>query len=210
MKRNNAFTLIELLVVVGIIAVLVGILLPTLSRAREAAKRTTCQANLRSIGQAIRTYMDDHNGVYPPMAHFREEDIATFRPRKMMAEVLLLYVGKENRVFRCPSDRIIHTDDKYPPPAGKTTYFEWQGSSYDPMVGLSVNASNTTGTWEVSREDRFLDKLRLELGLPDVGDLVKVAIVYDYESFHGSENQPNSRQALFADFHVGDYGRGSK
>jgi prepilin-type N-terminal cleavage/methylation domain-containing protein len=62
---RSAFTLVELLVVIGIIAVLVGILLPTLGRAREAAQRTKCLANLRSIGQMAHMYANENDGFVP-------------------------------------------------------------------------------------------------------------------------------------------------
>jgi prepilin-type N-terminal cleavage/methylation domain-containing protein len=62
---RSGFTLVELLVVVGIIAVLVGILLPTLNRAREAAKRTACLANLRSLGQLVVMYANMNKGQIP-------------------------------------------------------------------------------------------------------------------------------------------------
>jgi len=64
-KVRKAFTLVELLVVIGIIAVLIGILLPTLGRAKAQATTVACMANLRSIGQAVQLYTGIHKGALP-------------------------------------------------------------------------------------------------------------------------------------------------
>jgi prepilin-type N-terminal cleavage/methylation domain-containing protein len=64
-QTQRGFTLVELLVVIGIIALLISILLPTLNRAREAAQRTKCLANLRSIGQMAMMYANVSKGQIP-------------------------------------------------------------------------------------------------------------------------------------------------
>ena len=63
--KRQAFTLIELMVVIGIIALLISILLPSLSAAREAANKTKCANNLRQIGNAFTAYANDNKGSYP-------------------------------------------------------------------------------------------------------------------------------------------------
>ncbi len=86
--KKRAFTLVELLVVIGIIAVLIGILLPVLGRAREAANTVKCAANLRSIGQGFALYLAQNKQVYPTAyvytvpAMFNQSSSATWDGRQ--------------------------------------------------------------------------------------------------------------------------------
>src|SRR5689334_10966163 len=76
------FTLVELLVVIGIIALLVSILLPTLNRARESGKRTQCLSHLRQVGMGLVMYVGEWKGKSPPQAN----SVADFLDPAVMAK----------------------------------------------------------------------------------------------------------------------------
>src|SRR5258706_1424296 len=67
--RIKAFTLVELLVVIGIIALLIGILVPTVSKARESSHTAACLANLRQLTAAAYSYSVDHNNYIIPVGN---------------------------------------------------------------------------------------------------------------------------------------------
>jgi len=64
--RKRAFTLIELLVVIGIISMLIGLLVPALSSAKQMAKGVDCMSNLRQMSLAVQMYSNEWDGYYPP------------------------------------------------------------------------------------------------------------------------------------------------
>jgi prepilin-type N-terminal cleavage/methylation domain-containing protein/prepilin-type processing-associated H-X9-DG protein len=111
MRRVAGFTLIELLVVIAIIALLMGILIPALSKARKQAWSVTCGSNLRQVGVAANVFAQDHDGEIPRAddlqllsGHANEETTRWFKAfLAYLAQSVVDGDYRNVKIYRCPA-----------------------------------------------------------------------------------------------------------
>ena len=123
-RRKQGFTLVELLVVIGIIALLISILLPTLSKARESANKTVCLSALRQMGQVLQLYANDFKGKVPiGYAQSKHAGYMVWQNNSFQVAGILYDAGYMSgpKAFFCPSQldtrwQYSNKDNPWPPP----------------------------------------------------------------------------------------------
>ena len=143
-RGKSGFTLIELLVVIAIIAILAAILFPVFARARENARRASCQSNLKQIALGIKQYTQDYDERFP--LAISGGSVYGW------ADAVQPYL-KSTQIYQCPSETIgLGTN---PNAAGYTDYW------YNATLGVTTSVSEAPNRIENSARKRPSTKIEL-------------------------------------------------
>ncbi|MEI8247064.1 MAG: prepilin-type N-terminal cleavage/methylation domain-containing protein [Lentisphaerota bacterium] len=103
-QKKSFFTLIELLVVITIIAILAAMLLPALARARETAKASSCQSNLKQMVMVIGNYISDYNDFIPPLTSYSSSGATVYYPQYLSTLYTKIKGGQIKSIMVCPAN----------------------------------------------------------------------------------------------------------
>ena len=141
-RKRTGFTLIELLVVIAIIAILAAILFPVFARARENARRASCQSNVKQILLGVFQYTQDYDEKYMPM--YTNDPART--PDIVYWPQLVEPYLKSTQIYNCPSSSntpYASIGSYYPHYGLNTDFFEYNGGTSGKAINLIDQPSAT-------------------------------------------------------------------
>jgi prepilin-type N-terminal cleavage/methylation domain-containing protein/prepilin-type processing-associated H-X9-DG protein len=192
MAKDKGFALVELLVVISVISLLMAILVPALGRARASAKRATCWSNLRQIGVAFKTYLDDNRDIMPLACAYPWDITDANDPHYTppITKFLLPVLRGEKGVFVCKEDTV----KKYYLRTGNTSYY------YNGRQQTIFGWTNGLGGTSITASD--LAKSGIKEKNTDV--------MSDFDPIHPGftgvyRKRVGQKNYLYADWHVSDY-----
>ncbi len=141
MKKRTGFTLIELLVVISVIALLLSIMMPALSRVKKIAKQTVCLTNLRQLGIAMETYGYDNNGSF--LRGIYGITGAYIGGKGFWLSDLNPYYGKETKVLICPQAKRVNPsyDPSQPFGSNSVGWINYSAAYTFPIDGITKHTT---------------------------------------------------------------------
>lgn len=155
--KKRGFTLIELLVVIAIIAILAAILFPVFARARENARRSSCQSNLKQIGLATAQYVQDYDDRLP--SYYLDDGGNHCPVVNVLWYTGLLPYSKSTQIYLCPSEKKniatpylrCSTSESYPVTYGINTDATANNSTIQPIHMSQINNPAELGFYSDSK-----------------------------------------------------------
>ena len=194
MSRSRGFSLIELLVVISIITVLLGILLPVLPKARNAARKAACGANLRGVGQGIELYRQRYDEVFP-VARYMPPPWLSGDDNPPFNMAMDEFIANDSPAYRCPGDKIVYEQE----------YVDDDGIDRQTNMSYTYVIALSGHRYEDTFFVRWLEQTPVD-----------TPISYDFDggTFERQDGKlvhvdffHDRRNVVFVDGHVGRYGR---